>query len=254
MLTLSWRGFSARTCPTVPQGEAEPGAAAHEAGPGGHDRGRAVQADPIKPTSKAPGTKRLKLICDDPLSSFAYKFNLRRYIKAQAVDSGEVADGDGHEQKNGLGGGGTGTTALASLGGGGSGLAQAGTRAFAAGAGGAGGFAAAMAGSMGKSAEKKALITFPDPGPLDGIKNRSQVICRIDDLTFSYATSPSPVLDGVNARVTLGSRVAMVGANGAGKTTLLKNIVGELEPSEGRADRLCSPRHVMPFDFCSESL
>ena len=41
------------------------------------------------------------------------------------------------------------------------------------------------------------------------------------------------MLDGVNARVTLSSRVAIVGANGAGKTTLLKNIVGELEPGAG---------------------
>ena len=38
--------------------------------------GRAVQVDPIKPT----GTKRLKLNYFAPLSSFAFKFNLRRYI------------------------------------------------------------------------------------------------------------------------------------------------------------------------------
>jgi lipoate-protein ligase A len=38
-----------------------------------------VQVDPIKPTLKAPGTKRLKLKYDDPLSNFAFKFNLRRY-------------------------------------------------------------------------------------------------------------------------------------------------------------------------------
>jgi hypothetical protein len=29
---------------------------------------------------KPPGTERLKLIRDDPLSNFAFKFNLRRYI------------------------------------------------------------------------------------------------------------------------------------------------------------------------------
>jgi len=44
----------------------------------GH-RGRAVQVDPIKPTLKASGTRRLKLICDDPLSKIGFKFNLRRY-------------------------------------------------------------------------------------------------------------------------------------------------------------------------------
>jgi len=38
-----------------------------------------VQVDPFKPTLKAPGIKRLKLNCDQSLSSFAFKFNLRRY-------------------------------------------------------------------------------------------------------------------------------------------------------------------------------
>jgi len=42
-------------------------------------RGGAVQVDPIKPTLKAPGTKRLKLNHGKPLSSFAFNFNLRRY-------------------------------------------------------------------------------------------------------------------------------------------------------------------------------
>ena len=33
----------------------------------------------MKPVLKAPGTKRLKLKCDESLSNFAFKFNLRRY-------------------------------------------------------------------------------------------------------------------------------------------------------------------------------
>jgi len=37
-----------------------------------------VQVDPIKPKLKPPGTKRLKLKCDMLLSTFAFKFNLRR--------------------------------------------------------------------------------------------------------------------------------------------------------------------------------
>jgi len=41
--------------------------------------GEAVQVDPIKPVLKAPGTKRLILQSDEPLSNFAFKFNLRRY-------------------------------------------------------------------------------------------------------------------------------------------------------------------------------
>ena len=41
-----------------------------------------MQIDPVKPKLKPPGTKRLKLKYDEPLSKFAFKFNLRRYIKA----------------------------------------------------------------------------------------------------------------------------------------------------------------------------
>jgi hypothetical protein len=41
--------------------------------------GEAVQVDPINPTLKAHGTKRLKLKCDKPLSNFAFNFNFRRY-------------------------------------------------------------------------------------------------------------------------------------------------------------------------------
>jgi len=47
-------------------------------------QGSAVQVDPIKPMLKAPGTKRLKLRYDVPLSNFAFNFNLRRYTKAPA--------------------------------------------------------------------------------------------------------------------------------------------------------------------------
>jgi len=38
-----------------------------------------VQLDPIKPTLKAPGTKRLKLKYDGPVLNFAFEFNLRLY-------------------------------------------------------------------------------------------------------------------------------------------------------------------------------
>jgi hypothetical protein len=44
-----------------------------------------VQADPIKPRLKPPGTKRLKLKCDTLLSTSAFKFNLRCYIMAYGV-------------------------------------------------------------------------------------------------------------------------------------------------------------------------
>jgi len=53
---------------------------------GAHLQGKAVQVDPIKPKLKPPGTKHLKLKCDELLSSFAFRFNLRRYIKELMMD------------------------------------------------------------------------------------------------------------------------------------------------------------------------
>jgi len=46
------------------------------------NRGEAVQVDPMKPTLKAPGTKRLKLKCDVLHPNFAFNFKLRRYTGA----------------------------------------------------------------------------------------------------------------------------------------------------------------------------
>ena len=42
-----------------------------------------MQVDPIKPTLKAHGMKRLKLRYDELLLSFAFNLNLRRYNQVQ---------------------------------------------------------------------------------------------------------------------------------------------------------------------------
>ena len=51
-----------------------------------------MQVEPFKPTLKVPGTKRLKLKSNEPLSSFAFEFNLHRYNKV-AFDY-QVLEGD----------------------------------------------------------------------------------------------------------------------------------------------------------------
>ena len=48
--------------------------------------GRPVQVDPIKPMLKPPGTKHLKLECDELLSIFAFNFNMRRYTENAFID------------------------------------------------------------------------------------------------------------------------------------------------------------------------
>ena len=51
---------------------------------GGHvaAHGRPVPVEPMKPMLKAPENERSKLTFDGLLSSFAFKFNLRRYTTA----------------------------------------------------------------------------------------------------------------------------------------------------------------------------
>jgi len=50
-----------------------------------------VQVDPIKPTWKAPGSKRLKLEHEKQLSNFAFNFNSRRYTVATAAAADATA-------------------------------------------------------------------------------------------------------------------------------------------------------------------
>jgi WD40 repeat protein len=45
-----------------------------------------VQVDPIKPTLRMPGIKRLELNYGKPLSNFAFKFKLRRYSEEMNFD------------------------------------------------------------------------------------------------------------------------------------------------------------------------
>jgi hypothetical protein len=51
-----------------------------------------VQVDPIKPKLEPPGTKRLKPKCDIPVSTSAFKFNLRRYSQLDASMPVEAGD------------------------------------------------------------------------------------------------------------------------------------------------------------------
>jgi len=82
-----------------------------------------------------------------------------------------------------------------------------------------------------------ALLTmsFPDPGPLDGIKSRNKVIMKGVDIHYRYPGAERDILKGASVRVMLSSRVALMGPNGAGKTTLIKLLIGELELSAAPA-------------------
>jgi ABC-type multidrug transport system fused ATPase/permease subunit len=56
---------------------------------------------------------------------------------------------------------------------------------------------------------------------------------RFRNLTFAYATSDAPVLDGFDLTIPAGSSLAIVGQNGAGKTTLAKLLCRLYDPQGG---------------------
>lgn len=72
---------------------------------------------------------------------------------------------------------------------------------------------------------------FPDPGRLEGIRTSTQKFLEMDNVDYRYPGADVNTLTGVNVRMSLSSRVAVVGANGAGKTTLIKMLVGDTQPS-----------------------
>ena len=80
-------------------------------------------------------------------------------------------------------------------------------------------------------------FSFPEPGPLEGVKSLTKAVLRTKNVFFQYPSAPMPQLVDVSIQCSLASRVAVVGVNGAGKSTLIKLMVGELEPDQGMIER-----------------
>ena len=80
-------------------------------------------------------------------------------------------------------------------------------------------------------------FSFPDPGPLEGVKSLTKAVLKTRNIYFQYPTAPRPQLIDVSIQCSLASRVAVVGVNGAGKSTLVKLMVGELEPDQGLIEK-----------------
>jgi ABC-type bacteriocin/lantibiotic exporter with double-glycine peptidase domain len=72
----------------------------------------------------------------------------------------------------------------------------------------------------------------PNREPLRQLVLRGSI--RLDDVTFSYSTSESPVLTGVTIDVGPGSRIALVGRSGSGKSTVARLMAGLYKPIAGR--------------------
>merc|ERR1712161_143302 len=81
--------------------------------------------------------------------------------------------------------------------------------------------------------ESKLKFSFPQPGPIEGVKSKGKALMKMSKCTFTYPVNDTPTLFDISVQVSLSSRVACVGENGAGKSTMIKLLVGEIEPQEG---------------------
>ena len=57
---------------------------------------------------------------------------------------------------------------------------------------------------------------FPDPGRLEGIKTSTQKFIEMENVDFQYLGSDKNQLTNINLKMSLSSRVVVLGANGAG--------------------------------------
>ncbi|ETO03936.1 ABC transporter, ATP-binding protein, partial [Reticulomyxa filosa] len=73
---------------------------------------------------------------------------------------------------------------------------------------------------------------FPEPPKL---KNPN--IFHLDDVTFGYfgddPTGKSYLLQNINLRLQMGTKIGLLGSNGSGKSTLVRLIMNELDPLHG---------------------
>jgi elongation factor 3 len=81
--------------------------------------------------------------------------------------------------------------------------------------------------------ESKLKFTFPQPGPIEGVKSRSKALMKMQHCDFTYPGNTSPTLFDISIQVSMASRVGCVGENGAGKSTMIKVLTGEVVPQTG---------------------
>ena len=58
---------------------------------------------------------------------------------------------------------------------------------------------------------------FPNPGRLDGIRTSTQRFLEMEGVNYRYPGNDVDTLTDIHLKMTLSSRVCLIGANGAGK-------------------------------------
>ena len=77
------------------------------------------------------------------------------------------------------------------------------------------------------SEDQMETMEFPNPQPL------SPPLIALEDVSVGYVEG-KPILTGLNQRIDMDDRIALLGANGNGKSTFAKLLAGRLDPMEGK--------------------
>merc|ERR1719443_1368801 len=78
-------------------------------------------------------------------------------------------------------------------------------------------------------------LSFPIPGTMEGMKSGSRAVLEAKKCSFRYAKDKDFLVDGVDLKLSLNSRVALCGRNGCGKSTLMSLLCSEMNPSEDKS-------------------
>jgi len=75
--------------------------------------------------------------------------------------------------------------------------------------------------------DKTTTFTFPDPTPL------SPPLVALNEVAVGYEAA-KPILKGLDLRIDMDDRIALLGANGNGKSTMMKLLAGRLKALDGK--------------------
>eukprot|EP00928_Gymnodinium_smaydae_P099469 TRINITY_DN949_c1_g1_i1.p1 TRINITY_DN949_c1_g1~~TRINITY_DN949_c1_g1_i1.p1 ORF type:complete len:1317 (-),score=301.18 TRINITY_DN949_c1_g1_i1:388-4227(-) len=99
---------------------------------------------------------------------------------------------------------------------------------------------ASAAQAPGEAEADESEMKFPLPGKIEGLGSQGKPVATVTGLNFRYFDDAPLVLHDVTVRLTMSSRIGVVGRNGAGKSTLLNLLAGELIPPEDEVGQVGS--------------
>lgn len=81
-------------------------------------------------------------------------------------------------------------------------------------------------------------LSFPIPGTCEGVKSGSKSVMELRGTSFRFGADKDFLVNKVDGKLSLNSRIAICGRNGCGKSALMTLLCSEVSPSEGEDGKL----------------